>query len=479
MLEFLKNLSLTCRNFYANNIAPLWPWSDVIRPKWVLLGIVVILLLLFILICRGIKRRKKRKIKFYVNGDVYYTTKARYKRAIAFPETPVKNGFDFVCWATDKAGKKPYEKTVLNKKRKLDLYAIFQVTKVEEPVEDVKNEEPQVQQEQQEQQACIVQPNTQYVVPQLVVPHYIVPQYVQPQYVQPQYAQPQYIQPQYAPAPAPVAEPAPAPAPAPEAAPAPIEYGPAYYYDEIRYAMLGYERAAQYKKLGVQRKQIVAEMFQKGETVYLYLAIDPELMAKKGFKVEKYQDPQFAIVPCMKEINTKEDFEDALALVNETMNVHNLVKSGATFQRPVSDENSRKSGFAYFVKNENVATTAEEYYRLLRANVLSYQRRDGFKIPEEFDNKMILKIYKKDQLVYAYLALNPKVEGLTNVGFDKNFIDTPAMIEIKSAEEFLKAINLIDKLMYGYGMVKDPNKADLSFADAIGVNCGFGYRVKA
>ena len=401
--------------FYAEKIGKLkfMSWCK----SWMFYAICgAIVLLILILICRAIKKNKKRKVKFFVDGKVISTVKAKFKKPIAFPEVPVKEGFDFVTWAVDKAGKKPYLKTVLDRKKKLELYAIF---------EPAKAKEPEVEQ------------------------------------------------------PVKVEEPAPAPAPQPAPQPAPIEYGPAYYYDEIRFAMLGYERSPQFKKLGVQRKQVIAEMFQKDQTVYLYLNVDPMVMAEKGFKVERFTESQFEIVPCKKAINSKEDLEEALELVKEAMTINNLVKSDISFmQRPVSDEASRRSGFAFFVKNENVATTAEDYYRLLRATVLSYQKKENVKIPENLLNRMILKIYKKDELVYVYLALDPSSENLANVSFDKNFMDTPAMLEIKSSEDFLKANELIDKLMARFGMMRNPAKAEISLDDKIDVNCGFGYRIK-
>ena len=99
-------------------------------------------------------------------------------------------------------------------------------------------------------------------------------------------------------------------------------------------------------------------------------------------------------------------------------------------------------------------------------------------MPVGSNNKMILKIYKKEELVYVYLALDPTAENLQNVSFDRNFLDTPAMIEIKTAEDFSKTNELIDKLMFRYGMERHPEKAVISMEDKIDSSCGFGYRIK-
>ena len=161
------------------------------------------------------------------------------------------------------------------------------------------------------------------------------------------------------------------------------------------------------------------------------------------------------------------------------MIINNFVKSNVVIaNKTKSDENVRRSGFAFFVKNDIVVTTASEYYILLRSIVLSYKLSALRKYPEGLDNKMILKIFKKDERIFLYLALNAEKEGLEFVGYDKNFADTPAMFEIKSADDCNKAQSLIDKLMFYYGMEKYPDQAEISLNETLQTNCGFGYRIR-
>ena len=420
--QFVANLVDQAVNLYTTTLVPMWPFQDTVPLWYVLAGIGgLIVLMLFISICTS-SRRKKRKVNFYFQGGLYKTVKAKYKKAIKFPEPPQKDGYKFVGWCLDRTLKNPYNKTVLDRKKNLNLHARYEKI-VEAPV------------------AYNVQPATFDAV-------------------------------------------VPAPAVAKEYGPV-IEnqdltpIGPAYYYDEIRYAMLGYERAPQFKKLGVLRKQIIAEIFEKVGVVNLYLKLDPEYMQEKGYKVERYEEEMFSIVPCKKLINSTEDLEEALKLVKETMTVNNMVKSGVTFaQKPASTKEARESGFAFFVKNETVATTIEDYYRLLRSVVLSYQKMENVKTPESAKNKMILKIYKKGEILNVYLALDAVEEGLTDVSFDKSFAETPALIEVKTADDCVKANEFIDKLMFRYGMERKPEKATVSLDDTIEKNCGFGYRIK-
>ena len=52
------------------------------------------------------------------------------------------------------------------------------------------------------------------------------------------------------------------------------------------------------------------------------------------------------------------------------------------------------------------------------------------------------------------------------------------MFVVKTADDFVKATVLIDKLMFNYEMVKTPDKAELQLEEAIQKNCGFGYRIR-
>lgn len=422
---FFNNLVDQAKNLYQNTLVPMWPLQDKV-PLWIILAGIGGLILLIIIISACTKKyRKKRKVNFYFQGGLYKTVKAKYKKAIKFPEPPVKEGYTFDGWCVDRTLKNPYEKSVLDRTKDLNLHARYKKV-VAEPV--------------------------------AYAPYNAVP------------------------APATVVAPQPAPVVAKEFGPV-IEnqdltpIGPAYYYDEIRYAMLGYERAPQFKKLGVLRKQIIAEMFEKDGIVNLYLKLDPEYMQEKGYKVERYEEEMFSIVPCKLTVSSKEDLEVALKLVKETMTVNNMIKSGVTFaQKPASTQEARESGFAFFVKNETVADSIDDYYRLLRAVVLSYQKIENAKIPESAKNKMILKIIKKGEELKVYLALDGIEEGLTDAS--KIYADTPALIDVKTADDCVKANEFIDKVMYRYGMERKPEKATVSLDDVIEKNCGFGYRIK-
>lgn len=250
-------------------------------------------------------------------------------------------------------------------------------------------------------------------------------------------------------------------------------------YDEIRYELLGYERAKAFNKLGSAHKKFIAEMFEKDGNVYLYLAADPDVLIEKGYRVEKHNDVEFKVVPTKKVITGAKDYQEVMALIKETMAFNNLVKSEVNMAtKTVSDETARKNGFAFFIKNEVVATAAQDYYKLLRANVLSYSVDKSKPFNEENSGKMILKIFKKGEKIFVYLTLDASRENLEFVGYDKNFADTPAMFEVATLDDLNRAYALIDKVMFRFGMEKHPENAELSLDESLKENCGFGYRIR-
>ncbi len=367
---------------------------------------------------------KKKKVVFYSEGKKYLVTKCKYKGEIIFPSEIKKSGKKFLCWCTDKDCKKEFLQTNLSKNKKLKLYAKF------EPVyERVDINLPTVE--------TVSEPLESVSVTEEVVND----------------------------------------AELVEVEEKVFDIGE--LYDAIRYEMLSYERAVPFKQLGIVRKQIVAEMFEKDGKINLYFAIDPNLMREKGYNVMDYTEPEFKIVPCKKIVDSFDDYDEVVSIIKETMLLNNFVKSDVVMATKIkSDENIRKSGFAFYVKNDVIATSAKEYYILLRSVVLSYKMSAIRKYNDGNENNMILKIFKKGEKVFLYLALNAEIEGLEFVGYDKNFLDTPAMLEINTANDCIKAQVLIDKLMHRYGMEKHPDQTEIDLNEELEVNCGFGYKIR-
>ena len=403
---------------YVYNMQAYFKISNPIDFLYVLIGVVAFIVLLIAIIVL-VSVFKKKKVIFYSEGKKYLVTKCKHKGEIIFPSEIKKAGKKFLYWCTDKDLRKEFLQTKLNKNKKLKLYAKF------EPVyERVDIKLPEIEPIVDTVEIESVNANEPIKEEEKV-----------------------------------------------------FDIGE--LYDAIRYEMLSYERAVPFKQLGIVRKQIVAEMFEKNGKINLYFAIDPNLMREKGYNVMDYTEPEFKIVPCKKVVDSFDDYDEVISIIKETMLLNNFVKSNVVMATKVkSDENVRKSGFAFYVKNDIIATSAKEYYILLRSVVLSYKMSAIRKHSDSNENNMILKIFKKGEKVFLYLALNPEMEGLEFVGYDKNFLDTPAMFEINTADDCIKAQILIDKLMYRYGMEKYPDQTEIDLNEELEANCGFGYKIR-
>ena len=403
---------------YVYNMQAYFKISNPIDFLYVLIGVAAFIVLLIAIIVL-VSVFKKKKVIFYSEGKKYLVTKCKHKGEIIFPSEIKKAGKKFLYWCTDKDLRKEFLQTTLNKNKKLKLYAKF------EPVyERVDIKLPEIEPIVDTVEIESVNANEPIKEEEKV-----------------------------------------------------FDIGE--LYDAIRYEMLSYERAVPFKQLGIVRKQIVAEMFEKNGKINLYFAIDPNLMREKGYNVMDYTEPEFKIVPCKKVVDSFDDYDEVVSIIKETMLLNNFVKSNVVMATKVkSDENVRKSGFAFYVKNDIIATSAKEYYILLRSVVLSYKMSAIRKHSDSNENNMILKIFKKGEKVFLYLALNPEMEGLEFVGYDKNFLDTPAMFEINTADDCIKAQILIDKLMYRYGMEKYPDQTEIDLNEELEANCGFGYKIR-
>ena len=403
---------------YDYNMKAYLKISNPIDFLYVLIGVVAFIVLLIAIIVL-VSVFKKKKVIFYSEGKKYLVTKCKHKGEIIFPSEIKRAGKKFLYWCTDKDLRKEFLQTTLNKNKKLKLYAKF------EPVyERVDIKLPEIEPIVDTVEIESVNANEPIKEEEKV-----------------------------------------------------FDIGE--LYDAIRYEMLSYERAVPFKQLGIVRKQIVAEMFEKNGKINLYFAIDPNLMREKGYNVMDYTEPEFKIVPCKKVVDSFDDYDEVISIIKETMLLNNFVKSNVVMATKVkSDENVRKSGFAFYVKNDIIATSAKEYYILLRSVVLSYKMSAIRKYSDSNENNMILKIFKKGEKVFLYLALNPEMEGLEFVGYDKNFLDTPAMFEINTADDCIKAQILIDKLMYRYGMEKYPDQTEIDLNEELEANCGFGYKIR-
>ena len=85
---------------------------------------------------------------------------------------------------------------------------------------------------------------------------------------------------------------------------------------------------------------------------------------------------------------------------------------------------------------------------------------------------MLIKLYKRDDAVYCYMALPADAYGL-DVADGLGFADTPAVAKVTCDEELEKVLQLIDVMMTEHGL----EKSDEEVEERPYEGKGFGYRI--
>lgn len=252
----------------------------------------------------------------------------------------------------------------------------------------------------------------------------------------------------------------------------------AYYYDELKALMLSYEKAGYKANLGITEQTRVACVYGSANCVTLYLAAKPAVLRSEGYNVEAAKIKTYQDVPSRAVITTEEAFLSALGMLKRTMVENGMQpKKEYDFVTEKSTANERALGFELVIKNEKIASTAEDYFELMRIALKSYvlERDTGKFAPG--DKLTLARIYINDAVACLYLPCVKEVKELSNGETEPRFADTPVLFKVLAPNDLTEAYGLIDKLMTSYGFVKNPENAnDLSDTE-VPATCGFAYTV--
>lgn len=251
------------------------------------------------------------------------------------------------------------------------------------------------------------------------------------------------------------------------------------YYDNIRHLLTSYEKRSFKPTLGVEEKELLANMFGEERNIVLYLALKPE-RAKSiaGALKLDHSDKQFANLPTKIVIASEETYQTAVKLAKKTLLDKGLQLKDEQPEKIVSTPEERAAGFAYFVKNERVVNRPEDYFEMLRIYLKSYVLEKDNGMFKSGDKFTFARIYKTAKEVNLYLPDVKDVKELEKGTRDQRFEDTPVRFIVCDNTDLQLAIELIDKCMVAYGFVKCPeNSNDLTDVDLPDTN-GFAYTVK-
>ena len=245
-------------------------------------------------------------------------------------------------------------------------------------------------------------------------------------------------------------------------------------YDALRDLMRSYKKESFKPLLGLSETEMIASMYYKETHIQLNLAINPSVLEKEGIKVKVSKERKYAEIPTQIIISTEEVFATALDLTRRVLVSKGLQPIADYVPGEPSTEKERANGFAYMLRNDRVAKTAEDYFELLRIAVKSYVMEEDNGKFKPGDKVTLARLYITNEVACLHL---PAVKGVKGLKASRNarFADTPVEIKILAPRDILEAYALIDAVMKSNGFVKMPENAnDLQDVKVPATN-GFAY----
>ena len=345
--------------------------------------VAVIALILLIIIIRAIVKHVRYTIKFVTNGgSVVPNVRAAKGEYFVMPADPIKPGYVFAGWFTNKALTNRFVGTCMRKRKGFKLYAKW------------------------------VSPLTQERIIEM--------------------------------------------------------------YDALRDSMRSYKKVSFKPLLGLSENELIAAMYFKENHIQLNLALNLNDLKREGISVLVSKEKKFAEVPAQILISTEELFATALDLVKRALIAKGLQQVDDYEPGAPSTAEERKNGFAYMINNDRVASTAEDYFEMLRIALKGYVMEEDNGMFKPGDKVTLARIYITNEVACLHLPTIKGEKGL-KPSRDARFEDTPVIVKILAPRDMLDAYNLIDKVMKANGFVKNPEAANELTDVKVPATNGFAY----
>ncbi len=267
------------------------------------------------------------------------------------------------------------------------------------------------------------------------------------------------------------------------------------YYLRLREALASHASLSDGASLAEGTSKTYAILVAEEKTLKLFVDLDAKKLSSDGFKLQAVKkDKDIAgSLPSVFTITTREEFLSAMSLVDKLVAAFNLglasdvapaqdneVSYTLSISAPVKEEVVEEAieeaveAPAEEVVEEAPAEPASEeqlieYFTKIRARASGYALFAANDKAE--DGKILVKLYKKDDEIKCYLALDAETYGLETASL--GFGDTPAMISVDNDEAFNKALELVDIVMLEHGLEKIDDEVEERPYD--GKN--FGFRI--
>lgn len=283
------------------------------------------------------------------------------------------------------------------------------------------------------------------------------------------------------------------------------------YYETLRNELAAHGALNEGCAIEEGKEKTFAVIVKGEKDIILYTAFELKTLIQDGYNV-KASGEGYEETPSMFVISTRDDFVVAQKLVTKLIKTYDLKETEYEEAKPeekrfaltlvapmvvaaeletteeAKPEETEETTEAVEetveeTKPEETEETTEqveepapateeqliEYFTTIRNAVCGYALYE--KNDKAEDGKMLVKLYKKEDAVYCYLALDPASYGLETVGL--GFSDTPALMKVATDEDLEKAISLVEAVMLAHGF----EKSDEPVEEKPYEGKGFGYRI--
>ena len=252
------------------------------------------------------------------------------------------------------------------------------------------------------------------------------------------------------------------------------------YYDGLRTLMTSYGKCSFKPTLGLVEKDLIANMFGEDNYLVLYLALKPA-KAKEALGegiVLTHKDKKFLSLPTKIVISDERSYYDAMKLTELTMVEKGLQLKDELPEKITSTEEERKAGFAYYVRNERVASSIADYFELIRIALKSYVLETDNGTFKPGDRFTFARVYYTAKEVDLYMPVVKGIKEIEKADRTPRFSDTPVHIVICDNGDMEKAFETIDKAMLAYGFTKYPENSNDLEDVVLSDTDGFAYTIR-
>ncbi len=234
-------------------------------------------------------------------------------------------------------------------------------------------------------------------------------------------------------------------------------------FDELKAELLSY-KAADDLDFGLNEDGIAVSIKTVGETVEVEADADADDLNKKGITVETG-----AKLPVKLVVAKDEDIASAKELIEETLYDKGYMKAEKAAVTECSDA-ERKGGYEFKLAKGKIASSPEEFFKLIRVYAKSFVAADEGEIAE----KTLMKAFLAGGKIYIYLSgaqegLNAADEAMKAEGLDSFMV-------VKTADDCKKAIAAISQTMRANNLVRYPSATNVKEDSS---EKGFTYTLKA